>query len=169
MQPFTASYFQFHNSFCRVLCSSPMHLELVVKCGFSQCLASSHTCGKRFINKITGWSTVEIGLQGAIILWKMPTMVGFTSQRPSIIDSLILILCLYCKQWPASQLYTYTGAANSSFDLHTHLCSFMPVPSSYALRVFFPLFLLFYARKWISLPKNHPISMQSSTIRSHNH
>lgn len=33
VQPCTASCFQFQNSFCRVLCSSPMHLELAVKCG----------------------------------------------------------------------------------------------------------------------------------------
>lgn len=121
---------------CSLFCSSLMHLVLAVKWGLFSMFSMKSYIWKWFINKITGWRPVEIGLRGLIILWKMPAMVGFASQRLSIIDSLIQILCSDCKQWPVSQLYTYTGAVSSGLDHHTSVTSFMSVPSSFALTVF---------------------------------
>lgn len=148
-----------------VFCSFFMHLVLAVKCGLFSMFNIKSYIWKWFINEIRGWRPVEIGLQGPIILWKMPAMVGFASQRLSIIDSLIQILCSDCKQWPVSQLYTYTGAANSSLDRHTHLCSFVLVPSSFALTVFI-LFYFMQDRLHLSPSK---LSMLSTTIGSHHH
>lgn len=139
MQPCAAPSFHFHNSFCSVFCSSLLHLVLAVIWELFSMFSIKSYIWKWFINKITGWRPVEIGLWGPIILWKMPAMEGFASQRLSIIDSLIQILCSDCKQWPASQLYTYRGAANSDLHYDAHLCSFMSVPSSFALTVFVSL------------------------------
>lgn len=165
MQPCTAPSFQFHNSFCSVFCSSFMHLVLAVKCGLFSMFSMKSYTWKWFIKQIRGSRPVEIGLQGPIILWKMPAMVDFASQRLSIIDSLIQILCSDCKQWPVSQLYTYTGGANSSLDCHTHLCSFMSVPSSFA----FVVFVYFILHKTGDMSSLKKFSMQSTAIRSRHH
>ena len=164
MQPCIAPSFQFHHSFCSVFFSSLMHLVLAVKCVLFSMFSIKSYIWKWFINKITGWRPVEIGLQGPIILWKMPAMVGFASQRLSIIDSLIQMLCLDCKQWPVCQLCTCAGVANSSLDHHTHLSSFMSIPSSFTLT---DCLFYFMQERWYLFPKT--FSVQSTAIRSHNH
>lgn len=176
MQPCTAPSFQFHNSFCSVLCSSLMHLVLAVKCGLFSMFSIKSCIWKWFI-KITDRRPVEIGLQGPIILWKMSARVGFASQRLSIIDSLIQILCSDCKQWPMSRFYTV--AANSSLGHRAHLCSFTPASSSFALTVFVSFvswrkvtsltnnvfYVKYYYRNSSSL-RDSPGNMERSTFRT---
>lgn len=85
--------------FFSVFCFSLMHLVLAVKCGLFSMFSIKCYIWKWLISKIIGWRPVEIGLQGPIILWKMPAVVGFAFQDLSTVDSLIQILCSGYKKY----------------------------------------------------------------------